>query len=113
MWFFRHITHPILYWLGNLLNSCSIWAEKRLKNPSEAPEIRENTENGELANTISVVPDKINLKGLNKVYDDWHSSFVERFKGTPVRVDSNLEGGQYYIAVSQAVLKEVMPNANL
>ena len=52
------------------------------------------------ANT-ETVPDKIDLDGLNKVFDDWHSSFIDRFKGIPVRIDETLEGGQYYIAVSR------------
>ena len=51
-------------------------------------------------NTEMIVPDKIDLDGLNKVYDDWHSSFVSQFKGVPVRIDETLEGGQYYVAVS-------------
>ena len=48
-----------------------------------------------------VIPDKIDLDGLNKVYDDWHSSFIDQFKGIPVKIDETLEGGQYYIAVSR------------
>lgn len=52
-------------------------------------------------NTEVVIPEKIDLDGLNKVFDDWHSSFIDRFKGIPVRIDEVLEGGQYYIAVSR------------
>lgn len=38
---------------------------------------------------------------MNQVMKDWHKAFLTQFEGVPVRVDPELEGGQYYIAISQ------------
>lgn len=58
-----------------------------------------------------VVPDKIDLDeitdGLDKVWRDWHNSFIDSFKGVPVRIDEVLEGGQYYIAVSRELYERL------
>jgi len=58
-------------------------------------------------NSETLVPEKVDLEGINKVYDDWRSSFVNQFKGVPVRIDENLEGGQYYIAVSREIYEDL------
>ena len=60
-------------------------------------------------NTETVVPDKIDFDGLNKVYDDWHALFISQFKGLPVRIDKTLEGGQYYVAVSRELFDKLSP----
>ena len=48
----------------------------------------------------TVVPEKVDLEGLNKLSRDWRSSFINKFKSVPVRVDTSLEGGEFYIAIS-------------
>lgn len=49
----------------------------------------------------------------SKVYKDWHNSFINHFKGFSVRIDPNLEGGEYYISISQAVFDEINPDTVL
>jgi hypothetical protein len=59
--------------------------------------------------TETVVPEKIDIDSLNKVYKDWHDSFIDQFKGVPVRIDEILKGGQYYIAVSRELYERLNP----
>lgn len=64
-------------------------------------------------NTEAIVPDtftkveQINFEGLAKVHNDWHQSFIDSFKGVPVRIDETLEGGQYYIAISRELHEDL------
>lgn len=68
-------------------------------------------------NTELVVPEKIDLdeleESLDKVWQDWHNSFIDTFKGVPMRIDETLEGGQYFITVSRELYKRLKIKAEL
>ena len=47
------------------------------------------------------------IEEMNQIMQDWHNAFLTQFEGVPVKIDPNLEGGQYYIAVSQQTYRRL------
>ncbi len=58
-------------------------------------------------NTVDIVPEKVCVENLNELCADWHKAFVSQFGGIPLRVDEELEGGQYFVAVSQELYEQL------
>lgn len=53
----------------------------------------------------------VDIEGTVKMFKDWQKVFVGQFNGIPVRVDRELEGNQYYIAVSEELRVEIETQA--
>ena len=59
--------------------------------------------------TISNSAEEVNIDAgsIVRMFKGWQKAFVGQFDGIPVRVDPELEGNSYYIAVSDELRAEI------
>ena len=62
------------------------------------------------ANTETETPKEVDLEAISNICSGLRNEFIQSFTGLPIKVDESLKGGQYYIAVSRELLREIEDN---
>ena len=50
---------------------------------------------------------KVDFENLIEITTEFRKGIMNRFMGVPLKVDTSLEGNQYYIAVSQELFNQI------
>ena len=61
-------------------------------------------------NTVSAKPPEVDIDKISDVCRGLHNEFIQSFAGVLVKVDRELKGKSYYIAISPKLLAELEEN---